>query len=428
MRQPARARPRRGASRERADGGRAAARHLPRHAAAVRALGRARGRARARPAARRRDARSTAPASCRTSAGTSSRFERASRADRRASATPRPSTTCTRSPAAPVRRRRRASARRVRRALRRRSSSATTSSACSSTPRSPRATGCALLRNFAGVCARSPRMILYPAIDILDGKAVRLVAGPTSRTRPSTTTTRSRPRASWVEARRALPARRRPRRRARRRAGVARAPARGSSRETGRAGPVRRRAAHARRRSATALRGRRRARDRRHGRASATSTSSTTCVAALRRRACVVSVDVRGGHDLHRGLDADDRRCRPRDAIRAPAATAACARSSTPTSTATAMLDGPGPRRGRARSPRPCAGASSTPAGSATLERPAARCAALRQVNLAGVIVGKALYERRFTVAEARTALRRTLAASRSAETPAALTTPSGCG
>jgi phosphoribosylformimino-5-aminoimidazole carboxamide ribonucleotide (ProFAR) isomerase len=31
--------------------------------------------------------------------------------------------------------------------------------------------------------------------------------------------------------------------------------------------------------------------------------------------------------------------------------------------------------------------------------------AALRQVNLAGVIVGKALYEQRFTVAEAHRAL-----------------------
>ena len=42
-------------------------------------------------------------------------------------------------------------------------------------------------------------VILYPAIDILDGKAVRL-ARAASRTRPSTTTTRSRPRESWVEA------------------------------------------------------------------------------------------------------------------------------------------------------------------------------------------------------------------------------------
>ena len=36
-----------------------------------------------------------------------------------------------------------------------------------------------------------------------------------------------------------------------------------------------------------------------------------------------------------------------------------------------------------------------------------AALAALRQVNLTGVIVGKALYERRFTVAEGQAALER---------------------
>jgi phosphoribosylformimino-5-aminoimidazole carboxamide ribotide isomerase len=39
--------------------------------------------------------------------------------------------------------------------------------------------------------------------------------------------------------------------------------------------------------------------------------------------------------------------------------------------------------------------------------------AALRQVNLSGVIVGKALYERRFTVAEGQAALRRGTGARR---------------
>ena len=43
-------------------------------------------------------------------------------------------------------------------------------------------------------------MILYPAIDIRDGKAVRLVAGPLRGPRPSTTTTRSTAARSWVEA------------------------------------------------------------------------------------------------------------------------------------------------------------------------------------------------------------------------------------
>ena len=57
-----------------------------------------------------------------------------------------------------------------------RSSSAATSWACSSTPRSPRATG-------SRCCGTSPhvpdgrRVILYPAIDIMDGRAVRLVQG-----------------------------------------------------------------------------------------------------------------------------------------------------------------------------------------------------------------------------------------------------------
>ena len=55
-------------------------------------------------------------------------------------------------------------------------------------------------------------------------------------------------------------------------------------------------------------------------------------------------------------------------------------------------------------SPRSCAGASSTPAASASLEDLAA-LVDLRQVNLAGVIVGKALFERRFTVAEGQAVL-----------------------
>ncbi len=53
-------------------------------------------------------------------------------------------------------------------------------------------------------------------------------------------------------------------------------------------------------------------------------------------------------------------------------------------------------------SPRRCAGASCTRAGSASVDAPAARSHDLRQVNLAGVIAGKALYERRFTSPRAR--------------------------
>ena len=61
-----------GVIRERAAHGHAGARHLPRHAAAVRGLRRARGRRRARPAARRGHRR-WRRRSCRTSAGTGSR-------------------------------------------------------------------------------------------------------------------------------------------------------------------------------------------------------------------------------------------------------------------------------------------------------------------------------------------------------------------
>ena len=67
-------------------------------------------------------------------------------------------------------------------------------------------------------------------------------------------------------------------------------------------------------------------------------------------------------------------------------------------------LEGPVAGGRRARSRSPSAAASSTRAGSATLEHLRA-LRGLRQVNLAGVIVGKALYERRFTVAEGQAAL-----------------------
>ena len=56
-----------------------------------------------------------------------------------------------------------------------------------------------------------------------------------------------------------------------------------------------------------------------------------------------------------------------------------------------------------AGSPRSCAGASCTPAGSG--RSTTSRAAALRQVNLGGVIVGKALYEGKFTVREGQAAL-----------------------
>ncbi len=68
-----------------------------------------------------------------------------------------PSTTCTRWRPAPARPRGRDRHRRVRRAVRHARRARATSSACSSTPRSPRAHGLALLRNFAALCAARAR-------------------------------------------------------------------------------------------------------------------------------------------------------------------------------------------------------------------------------------------------------------------------------
>ena len=50
-------------------------------------------------------------------------------------------------------------------------------SGCSSTPRSPRPQACACSRTSRGCCAAVPRVILYPAIDISEGQAVRLRQG-----------------------------------------------------------------------------------------------------------------------------------------------------------------------------------------------------------------------------------------------------------
>ena len=71
----------------------------------------------------------------------------------RASASTRPSTTCTPSWRCPTRRAT-CSAAATTAARSPRSSGAATSTACSSTPRSPRPPGCALLANFTSVCAR----------------------------------------------------------------------------------------------------------------------------------------------------------------------------------------------------------------------------------------------------------------------------------
>ena len=62
------------------------------------------------------------------------------------------------------------------------------------------------------------------------------------------------------------------------------------------------------------------------------------------------------------------------------------------------MLERPRPRRRSSGSPQVVRGSFIYSGGVSSLEDLAA-LAALRQVNLTGVIVGKALYERRFGVA-----------------------------
>ncbi len=109
----------------------------------------------------------------------------------------------------------------------------------------------------------------------------------------------------------------------------------------------------------------------------------------------VVSVDARGRHAGRRGLDRADRDP-GRGGDRAARRAAACARFVYSSIDRDGMLAGPdldGVRRvadGGARA------RSSTPAGSSSLEDLRA-LVELRQVNLTGVIVGKALYEGRFT-------------------------------
>ena len=279
--------------------------------------------------------------------------------------------------------------RRVRRALRLDRRARQRRRRRSSTRRSPPATGSRCCANFAG--ARG--VILYPAIDILDGKAVRLVAGAL---RGRDRLPRRPAEAARVVGRggRALPARRRPRRRALRRAEVDRAPAPDRERDR-RAGAVRRRPALAARGARRAAGGRR-AGDRRHrrvprrrlprrrdrARSGRACSSRSTCAAATsrpragrRRPRCRPTTRSGGCGDRGVRLVRLHRR-RPRRDAR-----------------------GPGPRRRPRGSPSRCAGASSTRAGSARSTHLRA-LAELRQVNLAGVIVGKALYEGRFTIAE----------------------------
>ena len=113
----------------------------------------------------------------------------------------------------------------------------------------------------------------------------------------------------------------------------------------------------------------------------------------------IVSVDARDGRVATAGwTEQTEMPVRARD--RAPAAIAACAGSCTRASSATGCS--PGPTSTGVRSVAEAVRGHVRLLGRrlGSLED-LARAGALRQVNLGGVIVGKALYERRFTVAEA---------------------------
>ena len=236
---------------------------------------------------------------------------------RRACPASAPSTTCTPSrprPSEPTRRARHAATTASRSSA---PSSAIRSSASSSTPRSPRPTGCALLAQLRRDLRARAGVILYPAIDILDGQAVRLAQGDFERpdrlrrrsaATPRTTGSRQGAQALHVVdldgARAGEP--RQPRARA------------------GASSPSRRRA-----RPGTAAgcapptrwpraRGRRRARRRRHGGLSRRRAPRRRA-GRPRRDASSSAVDVRDGRVVGRRLDRVDR-ARPPDAVLEPGA------------------------------------------------------------------------------------------------------------
>ena len=266
--------------------------------------------------------------------------------------------------------------------------------------------GLALLRNFVTAC-----VILYPAIDIQDGRAVRLVQGrfedeTVYRDDPAGGRPRlgARPGATHLHVVDLDGARHG-------RAAVARPPGArspqlgvpvqygGGLRSIDAVARRRRRRRAARDPRHRGLQGprlpRRRGRGVRPARRSSPSTSAAATSpppAGRRRPSCPPPPR--------------SSRCR----------TAACGRSSTPTPTATACSRGPTSTTS-ARSPTPSAAAGSTPAASAP-PTTSARLRDLRLLNLTGVISGKALYEGAFTVAEGTAALT-ALSCTTSASSPA---------
>ena len=317
MGEPARARARRTLIRTRAADGGPDARHLPRHAGAVRPLDRARADRRARADPRRghaaRHRRPAGPAHRLERGVASSGRRRSPRASRRRAV---PSTTCTRS--------------------RRARTTPTTSSAAPSTASASRRSSAhgsvfgvqfhpekssraraSDARELRRLCGRrigrrrarggGARMILLPAVDILDGKAVRLDAGRRSTRRRSTTPIRSTPRGAGS---RTAPAR------CTSSTSTVRAAARRPTSSTSGGSPrtvdvpvqvggglrtieaVRRTQSRPARRAWCSA-----------PRRSATSTSSMTALAEYGDRV-VVSVDARDGHAGRLGLDRADRASR----------------------------------------------------------------------------------------------------------------------
>ena len=371
--------------RERAAAGRAGARHLPRHAAAVRrprpstggaeGLGLLRGRGRARSTRRLKvphigwNPVTLASAQSPLTEGL---------ARRRA-----PSTTCTPSPAA-RRRGRRARHRRVRRARSSASSSAATSTASSSTPRSPRRDGLRAAARTSSRCAPVRR-------DPLPGDRHPRRQGRAAASRATTsdeTVYDDDPleaARSWVEAgarflhvvdldgaRAGEPRQPRAPARGSRRAGV---PVQfgGGLRSLAAVREALRRRRRARGRSAPPRFTRRRLPRRGRSR--------------LRRRASLVARRRPRRARLGRRLDRRRPQMPAEDAIRRLQRRAACARSSTRTSTATGCSRGPTSTRSR-RVAEAVRGRFLYSGGIGSLDDLRA-LRELRQVNLAGVIVGQ---------------------------------------
>ena len=162
-------------------GGPTGARDLPRHAASVRELLRERGGERPRADGRAPSGRCSANGYKVPHIGWSPvRWEHDSRADRG----PRPGAALLLRPLvrpAAERARERARHRRLRRALRLRRRARRRSTASSSTPRSRAPRACACSRTSLASARPDPGLILYPAIDIRDGRAVRLLQGDYER-------------------------------------------------------------------------------------------------------------------------------------------------------------------------------------------------------------------------------------------------------